>query len=478
MFAIGLAGELAANKHSGTDDFALISIFHEERKFLTWLTLDRLFGVAYALLCGWVIPFIFLLDREEPGQWDRMAATRDIQISFLGLVHLFLGFMARRTDPDYFGKEIPGRNSERSRLIYWFALRMLLATPLFGILSFIDGPDSGVFLLVKLLALVHLGAIFHLEDLEWLLGPIQARLVPLVVVVPLAIHIAAIGWIGLGGEVDPKNPGEMSTFERYTRAVYWATSTLATVGYGDITAKNVPQMWYCIMVEITGVGFFGFVLTNIASILGRMDSTRQRRTEWLERVNAFLGYHQLPIYLRRRVLAYNRYLWDAKRGYNDTELLESLPMGLRSQILIHIHGKGLSQVPLFRDAGPELLREIVLELKPLLTCPGEEIFKAGEPAEAMYFIERGEVEIVNREGETVVVLSEGTFFGEMALYQNRLRKATARARVYTELYRLDRLSFHRAMERHPGFAKTMQDSIKTRESTIYSAFMSAPDPSQ
>ncbi len=446
------------------------SIIHDSRKFVTWLNLDRFFGVLYALICGWIIPVMFLLDHVDPEDWDRLAALRDFQISFMGLVHLFIGFMARRTKPEFVFSEIAGKETERMGWVYWFALRLLLAIPFFGILGAFEGSDSTLFLLVKLISLVHLGALFHLEDMEWYLGPIQARLVPLVVIVPLAIHIAAIGWIGLGGEVDPKNPAVMMLFERYTRAVYWATSTLATVGYGDITASTVPQMWYSILVEITGVGFFGFVLTNIASILGRLDSTRQRRTEWLERVNAFLGYHQLPNYLRRRVLEYNRYLWDAKRGYNDTELLESIPVGLRTQILLHIHGRGLSQVPLFREAGPELLREIVLELKPILACPGEEIFKIGDPPEGMYFIERGQIDILNSNGGAIITLNEGTFFGEMALIHNRPRSASARARIYTELYMLEGASFKRAMDRHPGFAKTMQETTRTRESSMFSAF--------
>ena len=424
----------------------------------------------YALLCGWLIPVMFLLDHVDPEDWNGLAALRDFQISVMGVVHFFIGFMARRSKPDFLFADLAGRNTERLGWVYWFAMRFLLAFPFFGFLGFFEGSDSNLFLLIKLLALVHLGALFHLEDMEWYLGPIQARLVPLLVIVPLAIHIAAIGWIGLGGEVDPKNPVVMTIFERYTRAVYWATSTLATVGYGDITAVTVPQMWYSIMVEITGVGFFGFVLTNIASILGRLDSTRQRRTEWLERVNAFLGYHQLPSYLRRRVFEYNRYLWDAKRGYNDSELLESFPVGLKTQILLHIHGRGLSQVPLFREAGPELLREIVLELKPLLACPGEEIFKIGESAEGMYFIERGQVAIINGSGVTITTLNEGAFFGEMALVHNRPRGASARAVAYTELYMLDRSSFNRAMERHPEFAKTMKETTKIRESAMFAAF--------
>lgn len=441
----------------------MTSVLIHERHTVSWSFVDRAIGIAVALVCGWVIPFMFLLDPEAPGEWERMVAWRDCQLSLLCLLHLFFGLLARNKNEVMPDRLHPEAGNAKKNHIAWITLQILSATPFFAILWGTLGLNNYLFFLVKLLTLVHLSALFDLDELEWLLGPIQARLFSLVFIVPLAIHMAAIGWLGLGGGIDLKNDSPPSSFEGYTRAVYWATSTLTTVGYGDITAKTVPQMWYCMLIEIIGVGFFGFVITNIVSILAKFDAARQRKTEWQERVEAFLSYHQLPAYIRRRVIAYNRYLWETRRGYQDTELLESLPMGLKTQILLHIHGSGLSQVPMFRNAGPEMLRDLVLELKPMLACPGEEVFKAGDPGEAMYFIERGMIEIIGAGGETIVKLDEGSFFGEMAIFHNRPRSASARAMVYSELYRLDRHSFKRAMTQHPEFAKGIQEIISQRE---------------
>lgn len=435
-----------------------------ERQHLTWSIVDRIVGVLVGLICGWVIPFMFLFDPPDPGDWERMLAWRDCQISLLCVLHLIFGVIARSKSHLPLDGTIHTLEQPSSP---WFAagfvLRVIVAIPFFALFWGTMDLENPLLFLVKLLTLAHLSALFDPDELDWILGPIQARLFSLTLIVPLAIHMAAIGWLGLGGGRDPNLPRGPIDFEVYTRAVYWSTSTLATVGYGDITAKTVPQMWYSMLIEIIGVGFFGFVITNIFSVLSKLDAARFRRTEWQERVEAFLAYHKLPSYIRRRVVAYNRYLWETRRGYQDSELLDSLPMGLKTQILLHIHGSGLAQVPLFRDAGPELLRDLVLELKPMLACPGEEIFKAGDKAEAMYFIERGMIEIINSSGETIVKLDEGSFFGEMAIYHNRPRSATARAMVYSELYRLDRVSFHRAMAHHPVFAKGIQESITRKE---------------
>lgn len=62
---------------------------------------------------------------------------------------------------------------------------------------------------------------------------------------------------------------------------------------------------------------------------------------------------------------------------------------------------------------------------------GEVLFREGDPAEVMYVIQSGEVEIRRRMGEgehVLAVLAAGEFFGEMSILGGRPRSATAIAR--------------------------------------------------
>jgi voltage-gated potassium channel len=216
----------------------------------------------------------------------------------------------------------------------------------------------------------------------------------------------------------------------------------------------------CIMV--VGVGFFGFVLGNVASLISRMDSAKVHQAETLDRVESFMGYHDIPQNLRQKVRAYYRYLWESRRGYDDGAVLSDLPSNLRSDLAMFMNGDVIEKVPLLKGAEPEVMRDIVLQLRPTVTIPGEEIFRQGEFGEAMHFIQRGTVEILAPNGNLIVTLRDGQFFGEMALLNNSLRSATAKSSSYCDLFTLERKAFEKVLARHPQFEASIRETTLAR----------------
>ena len=70
--------------------------------------------------------------------------------------------------------------------------------------------------------------------------------------------------------------------------------------------------------------------------------------------------------------------------------------------------------------------------------PGDAIFLEGSPGTHFYVIDRGEVEVLHRDDkgeltQIVDVLGPGEFFGEMALFENKPRGVTARARTAVDV---------------------------------------------
>jgi hypothetical protein len=54
--------------------------------------------------------------------------------------------------------------------------------------------------------------------------------------------------------------------------VYWAFSTLTTVGFGDISAKTIPEKIIAIIWMIFGVGFYSFTIGNLSKIIASIDT--------------------------------------------------------------------------------------------------------------------------------------------------------------------------------------------------------------
>ena len=90
----------------------------------------------------------------------------------------------------------------------------------------------------------------------------------------------------------------------------------------------------------------------------------------------------------------------------------------------------LGRVHLFRNLPQEQLLALENAAERMLFPAGETIFRHGDPADWLYVVEEGGVDIVlPSEGEEIVLASfaPGSFFGELGLFDQQPRTATARA---------------------------------------------------
>ncbi|MBE7248950.1 MAG: cyclic nucleotide-binding domain-containing protein, partial [Actinomycetospora chiangmaiensis] len=116
----------------------------------------------------------------------------------------------------------------------------------------------------------------------------------------------------------------------------------------------------------------------------------------------------------------------------------------------------LSRSDLLRHLPPPDIETILQALRTVEVGQGQELFRAGDPGEALFIVAQGAVEILSDTDGLLATLGEGQAFGEMALLGEGRRTATARAASPAVLLELSRADFDLIVEADPRIAATLQ----------------------
>src|SRR4051812_29650962 len=116
----------------------------------------------------------------------------------------------------------------------------------------------------------------------------------------------------------------------------------------------------------------------------------------------------------------------------------------------------LKEVPLFQLLDDNERTELAAQLEVVEFDAGQVIFNYGDPGDAIYVINSGEVEVFfkNDTGERMVleVASRGDFFGELSMIDRGCRSASVIATEKTQALRLDRPDFEKFLSLRPHAA--------------------------
>lgn len=113
-----------------------------------------------------------------------------------------------------------------------------------------------------------------------------------------------------------------------------------------------------------------------------------------------------------------------------------------------------------------LLERITAGKQELTFQKKERIYRQGEPADSIYFIQTGRIKItvVSAAGKEAVLAMPGPhdFFGEGALVQQSLRVSTAETLESSTIYRVEKLAMIRALHEQPELSEKFMASLLTR----------------
>lgn len=265
--------------------------------------------------------------------------------------------------------------------------------------------------------------------------------------------VGAVGfhWIGCGWLlVNDYKPGpDFPVQTIYIEAIYWSVTTLTTVGYGDITPFNDLARVYTMVVMILGVGVYAFVIGNISSLLVKVDAIEEANKRKLTLLADYMDRCDVPEELRGKVFGYYHHFLETHPSRENQGMLKELPTEIRKTLETYSHLKLINAVPMLKELSDGCREELASNLELVVYSPKEDIVRYGESGHEMFFVDHGNVEILDPTGQRIKALEAGDhFFRETALQKEPVGKPRVRAINYCGLYRLDEVAFQRTVLRH------------------------------
>lgn len=192
-------------------------------------------------------------------------------------------------------------------------------------------------------------------------------------------------------------------------AAWWAVSTLTTIGYGDAVPITATGKLVGGVFMMLGLGMFALPIGILATGFSQEANRRQFVISW----------------------------------------------GM------------VSRVPVFHGLNAETISSIMSMLKARTYAVNQVVFKAGDPAEQMFFITSGETKIETEDG--VFELKEGDYFGEMALLYDRVHSGTSTATTQLHVLELDKNDFQYLLSIHPEINQKIREEAMVRQNEVAEA---------
>uniref|UniRef100_A0A3Q3NIE5 Voltage-gated delayed rectifier potassium channel KCNH4 n=1 Tax=Mastacembelus armatus TaxID=205130 RepID=A0A3Q3NIE5_9TELE len=438
-----------------------------------WLILLATFYVAVTV--PYNVCFTAVEIREDGGSAARNPpSVSDILVEILFIIDIVLNF--RTTYVSTSGQVV---YDSRSICIHyvtsWLFVDLIAALPFDLLYAFNISVNFGVHLLktVRLLRLLRL-----LQKLDRYSQYSAVVLTLLMSTFALLAHWMACVWYFIGrSEIESNSPaswdigwlhelgkrlgtGGPSVRSSYVTSLYFALSSLTSVGFGNVSANTDSEKIFSICTMLIGALMHAVVFGNVTAIIQRMYSRRSLYHTRTKDLKDFIRVHRLPKALEQRMMECFQTTWSVNNGIDVSELLKDFPDELRADIAMHLN-KELLQLPLFESASRGCLRSLSLIIKTSFCAPGEFLIRQGDALQAIYFVCSGSMEVL-KDNTVLAILGRGDLIGSDCLTQEEVIKTNAcvKALTYCDLQYISLKGLREVLGLYPDYAQKFVTEIQ------------------
>jgi hyperpolarization activated cyclic nucleotide-gated potassium channel 2 len=279
----------------------------------------------------------------------------------------------------------------------------------------------------------------------------------------LADGESPVTWVQRQEKLEPAFAAERDfvvPWGRYTASLYWAFTTMSTVGYGDIYPVNQVERGFAIASMIVACCSFAMIVGGLQQVLAKFGQERQEFDRMLLKTMRYLRSQKVNRELQYKVKRYLEHNYDNKSQTSmDPKLLANLSENLKSEVMVALLLPIMERFPLFKQSSRLFLVRMCTGCKTHRHAPGDVVADPGTVASSMYFVVTGRlVKIkVGAQQEVPVQFHEGYWIGELNLFVSETRAYSILSVSFSEILEISRAALQATLQDFPKMLSTYKE---------------------
>lgn len=240
----------------------------------------------------------------------------------------------------------------------------------------------------------------------------------------------------------------LTPIKTYLYATFTVTNILlnnATMGT-DISSKLGVLM---VMVH----SFFGFFIIEVmcAKTIAINMSRNVDLTNYQEKMRAlmyFLTYKRIDSKLKDELIEHFEYIWSKEKGKKYEVNFSYFNNALKEDVMYNIFGRTMEESTIFKGASTSFFRSLLLKTRHVIIIRRGIISRVNDVHGIIYFIYKGQVEVLGPDYNRLLILPVGSMFGNLDEVEYGRRTLTMVAKGHVELLMIETSDFYKVLNNY------------------------------
>ncbi|CAD8210901.1 unnamed protein product [Paramecium pentaurelia] len=267
------------------------------------------------------------------------------------------------------------------------------------------------------------------------------------VIVVYAIHSCSCFWHFIGIEeqnswIMTLNIQDEDEWTRYCYAIYINTSLLLNIGLGLIHIKTNVELIYSTIIMFISCWLIAFIIKHTGFMMKQQYQNYNNSLRQMELMNNFLSKRGITQQMSARIRNYIRFIQQQDNKDDQMQILiQQLSPALKEELFLQMRIKALFNCKSLFKFSKDTLKNLTQIMEYVKFNPNEFVIQKNKQDDnSLYIIDSGEISILDQNTQFANLIS-GDSFGEYSFFSGQLRQASAKAKGFVSLYKIQQSKF-------------------------------------